>query len=226
MPGISVNYSANFLRTSALLAASCRSAECVALLAAVPGLDWAAADINKETALYKAVRAGSPDCVRILVSRPEVVSSLGQHRKHQHLAEEALLSGSVECVRLLAALQHLDWNVRMRKEAAADTPVMWALKKHPEMFRIIVKLPTVDLNIPDKEGNTPLMWALKNGEVEAVRALSEALKIRLRMMKTKLSSRWRGKCGSSAATILLDELAILRTQSQLDYCAEFTTNPK
>ena len=72
MSGISVNYSANFLRTSALLAASCRSAECVALLAAVPGLDWAAADINKETALYKAVRAGSPDCVRILVSRPEV----------------------------------------------------------------------------------------------------------------------------------------------------------
>ena len=50
------------------------------------------------------------------------MTSLGQHRKHQHLAEEALLSGSVECVQLLAALQHLDWNVRMRKEAAGTLP--------------------------------------------------------------------------------------------------------
>ena len=103
---------------------------------------------------------------------------------------------------------------------------MWALKKHPEMFRIIIKVPTVDLNIQDKGGNTSLMWALKNGEAEAVRTLSQALKIRLRMMKTKLSSRWRGKCSSSAANILMDELTILRTQSQLDYCAEFTSNSK
>ena len=75
----------------------------------------------------------------------------------------------VECLKILADVGGVDWNVQM-DGGDGDTPIMWCLKNGKmDRFNVLLECPRVDLNVRDSSGDTMALWALKNDKLEILK---------------------------------------------------------
>ena len=248
VPGISILQEDSFGDTALHWAAREGHSECLKELAMVPGLDWNHKDVDGRTPLCTAIY-GHPDSVRIIVAQPGVDFSV-KTINGTTLAEAAVTStwgDPVECVKILADVEDLDWNVKMK---IGDTPLWYCLKKNKaEMFNVLAECPRVDLNVRDEAGDSPILWCLKNRRLNEfrvlrrnprvdlrsaitwavknkklviVKQLRQALEYRLADLERRLKMSWRGRGDSGSGILMLEEITVMKLRSQLNLCCRFS----
>ena len=173
--------------TALHLAATDGHSECLKELSKVPGLDWNCKDSYGQTPLGYALYYGYPDCVRIIVSQPGVDFSV-KNEIGFTLTEAAVRctrGGGValECVKILAAVEDVDWNVKMDNVV---TPLVYCLTDPSlepefkcEMLDVLAECPRVDLNLQDEAGDSPIVWCLKNRRMNEFRVLRRNPRVEL-----------------------------------------------
>ena len=248
VPGISILQEDSFGDTALHWAAREGHSACLKELAMVPGLDWNHKDVDGRTPLCTAIY-GHPDSVRIIVAQPGVDFSV-KTINGTTLAEAAVTStwgDPVECVKILAGIEDVDWNVKMN---SGDTPLRYCLKKNKtEMFNVLAECPRVDLNVRDEAGDSPILWCLKNRRLNEfrvlrrnprvdlrsaitwavknkklviVKQLRQALEYRLADLERKLKMSWRGRGDPGAGSLMLEEITVMKLRSQLNLCRRFS----
>ena len=134
---------------------------CIRILREASGLDWNLKDQNGDTPLLKAAFFGYADCLEIILSVPEpqVDFTFTDNNGH-NVAWNAVLGddeygGDHErCVKLLTDDPRVDWNLRNPEDG--DTPLLYCLENgEVEMAKIIIKNPTIDLNVQNNFGEFP-----------------------------------------------------------------------
>eukprot|EP00613_Pedinella_sp_CCMP2098_P063515 CAMPEP_0171991130 /NCGR_PEP_ID=MMETSP0993-20121228/277271_1 /TAXON_ID=483369 /ORGANISM="non described non described, Strain CCMP2098" /LENGTH=420 /DNA_ID=CAMNT_0012644149 /DNA_START=119 /DNA_END=1382 /DNA_ORIENTATION=- len=123
---------------------------------------------EKEPALHKAARVGSPDVVKALVdaeAKLDLVDADGRSALH-HAAER----GSAEMVKVLVdAKANLDLVSKDGKSA-----LHWAAQQgSAEVVKVLVNA-KANLDLVDKNGKSALLWAAQQGFAEVLNILVDA----------------------------------------------------
>ena len=156
-------------QTALHLALKNDNAGCFQILAEVSGLDWNLEDDYGDTPLIKAAANGCAVILEIIlrVPEPQVDFTVINNYGHNVAWCAVLAAGSVvremeekeyedskRCIELLTADPRVDWNVRDTDDG--DTPLFYGLMVLDlELAKIIIKNPTVDLNVQNDAGEFP-----------------------------------------------------------------------
>ena len=156
--GIELNCQSRRGKTALHLATEFDFPNCVQLLREAPGLEWNLRDVDGDTPLLTAAGCGSPGSLEIILSVPQPQLDLTVTDDEGYNVAWAAVLGDEEegeaadqqrCVELLSADLRVDWNY-------GDTPLLYCLEEGKvEIARIIIKNPTVDLNVQNNAGKFP-----------------------------------------------------------------------
>ena len=136
-----------------------KSSECVLVLANNPNVDWNIKDVNGLTPVYIALREGSVENFRLLMSKTGIDFQVKTNFE-ESLAFAAVDGGKVECVRLLLEMNCLDWN---EVNCTGDTPVIKAMRENKiKIVKLLIQSPHVDGNVRDIFGQS--LYALAKSD--------------------------------------------------------------
>ena len=165
--GIKINCQDYMGQTALHLALKNDNAGCFQILAEVSGLDWNLEDDYGDTPLIKAAANGCAVILEIIlrVPEPQVDFTVTDNYGHNVAWCAVLAAGSVvremeakeyedskRCIELLTADPRVDWNW----DPAGGTPLFYGLMELDlELAKIIIKNPSVDLNVQNDAGKFP-----------------------------------------------------------------------
>ena len=177
---VDVNAAGNDGVTAAQMAAARGHHEVIRLLAATGRVDWNKADVTGWTPLYEALFGGHHEVAAIILQQDNLNLGLSTYWGRT-VAMAAVRGKSVACVELLAKLENVNcWNI---PDQDGDIPIMDAIKMDtPDILKILLKCPRVDLNIKDRNGDSPLMKAIKEQKVGLARLLINCPRVDLSTM--------------------------------------------
>ena len=132
------------------------------------GADPNEADIAGHTALMVAALEDNPECIRALITHPNIDPNIATKDGTTALMVAAL-EDNPECIRALITHPNIDPNIATKN---GKTALMFAaLEDNPECIRALITHPNIDPNIATKDGTTALMFAALEGNPEHIRAL-------------------------------------------------------
>ena len=147
------------------------STQCVRILAESGKVDWNPRDKFGQTPLFLALQYSemSSDIVNIIVKQPSIDFNV-KTDDGETLAQAAISSGGVTCVKTLAAEERCNcWNV---PGSYGDTPIMSVVKKgRTDLLEILLNCPRVDLSCKDRAG-----WSLISRAIQTKKLGGNVLK--------------------------------------------------
>ena len=172
--GIEINYQ-NFSGQTALhLAFENDNLGCIKILGEASGLNWNLKDQMEWTPLLTAAVLGRADSLEIILNVPQhqvdltVIDNKGFNvawcalfnaMDNKEDEEEEYRGDRKRCVELLTADPRVDWNFRDPEDG--DTPLHFCLENgelergEVELAKIIIKNPSVELNVQNNAGKFP-----------------------------------------------------------------------
>lgn len=148
-------------RTPLMAAITARNIDLVRFLSGQDGVDLELADNNQDTALFKAVKIGSLEYVNVLLEK-NVGVNLINNQEYTPLMI-SILNAHIPLIARLLQVPGIDVNL-IGNQPDFDGPTTSALHHaaqlgNPQIMRMLLAVPNIQLNILNNEGQTPLHTA-------------------------------------------------------------------